>query len=88
MEAVETKVCTRCGKELPLSMFHIDSRMKGGLKNQCKECKAMEAKERIKEKKEAKEASPLSAFTPRELLSELSRRGYKGEVYYTYKVTL
>ena len=62
--------------------------MKGGLKNQCKECKAIETKERVKEKKEMRETSPLSTFTPRELIEELRKRGYRGKLQYVYEITL
>ena len=34
----ETKKCTRCGKELPLSAFVKNKSKKGGLGSWCKEC--------------------------------------------------
>ena len=42
---METKVCTKCGRELPLSDFWVDSRRYDGKTVQCKEC----CKERKKE---------------------------------------
>ena len=33
-----TKKCSKCGRELPLSEFHIDKTCVGGVKNQCKSC--------------------------------------------------
>lgn len=36
---MQTKICTKCKKELPLTEFHKDSRRKDGVYSQCKECK-------------------------------------------------
>ena len=38
MEEIKTKVCTKCGKELPLSEFSPSKRYSGGFACQCKEC--------------------------------------------------
>ena len=38
------KVCTKCGRELPLSEFHRMKNGKYGLQNYCKECKRLENK--------------------------------------------
>lgn len=42
---METKVCTKCGKELPIENFYINKSLKGGHDNCCKECKNAYAKE-------------------------------------------
>ena len=34
-----TKVCPKCGRELPLSEFNINKRNKDGLQTYCKECR-------------------------------------------------
>jgi len=34
------------------------------------------------------EGNPLSGFTPRELMQELHRRGYDGELSYTHRINL
>lgn len=34
----ETKVCSKCGRELPRDMFYSKSKSKDGLQNYCKEC--------------------------------------------------
>ena len=34
----KTKVCSKCGQELPLSEFHKDKSCVDGVKNQCKSC--------------------------------------------------
>jgi hypothetical protein len=43
---VETKVCTKCGRGLPLSSFDLMPKSKDGRKGQCKECRSTEAKAR------------------------------------------
>lgn len=45
MEEIKTKVCTKCGKELPIENFYINKSLKGGHDNCCKECKNAYAKE-------------------------------------------
>ena len=35
---METKICRKCGRELPLSEFHKDKQKKDGYRNVCKEC--------------------------------------------------
>lgn len=35
---METKVCSKCGRELPLNEFYKNKGMKDGHKNECKEC--------------------------------------------------
>lgn len=35
----ETRVCTKCGIEKPLSEFHRDAYKRGGRRSQCKECR-------------------------------------------------
>lgn len=35
---METKTCTKCGRELPLSEFHANSKTKDGKVSQCKDC--------------------------------------------------
>jgi len=49
---METKVCTKCGRELPLSMYTKDKKMKSGLKNVCKDCCYEAVKRYVLEHKE------------------------------------
>lgn len=82
----ETKICSCCGKELPLSMF---SRNAIGVFSVCNDCitkKKNETRKKNKEERnfeqeltEAKKMR-LSEFTPRELAEELYRRGYTGKL--------
>ena len=41
---METKVCSKCGRELPTSEFHSHSTTKDRLQSQCKECAREAAK--------------------------------------------
>ena len=68
-EAIETKVCKQCGRELPITRF---GKYASGTRSICKECvehnKAKGRSERFKD------------VTNRELIEELKLRGYKGEL--------
>lgn len=35
----QTKICSHCGRELPLTEFHKSAKAKDGLQPYCKECK-------------------------------------------------
>lgn len=63
-----TKVCTRCGRELPLESFGTHKRC--GVKHVCKECEH-EARSAAKRKN----ARPLEKFHKEELIKELKMRG-------------
>jgi Zn ribbon nucleic-acid-binding protein len=85
---VELRKCIKCGRELPLDQFYKDKRMISGLKSVCKECTNEYNRIRHVAKREEKESTPLSKFTPRELIEELRRRGYKGKLQYVYEVVI
>lgn len=38
-EAIKTKVCSRCGRELPLTEFPKNAQCRGGHSGVCKKCK-------------------------------------------------
>lgn len=87
-EMEEMQVCKCCGKELPLSMYR-SSRL-GRLKT-CKECTRKHQIETRLDKKIAKlkekdaidaRSLRLKDFTPRELMAELKRRGFKFTMEY------
>lgn len=49
---METKRCTKCGEEKPLSEFHKRSRSKDGLQGKCKSCAHVAKKTWYQENKE------------------------------------
>lgn len=76
-----TKVCTKCGKELPLEMFGVGNG-KDGKRSQCKSCLRNASREYYKRRMQSKNVlnPALAEFTPQELISELRARGYHGQV--------
>lgn len=78
---METKTCKECGRELELSNFK-KTRWGGvcSICNQCSVKKSNDTKRRILFKEREK---GLGQYTPRELMEELARRGYKGKLTYT-----
>lgn len=56
MEEIKTKVCSKCGREWPLSEFYKKSTSKDGLQSYCKACSkklAIEYAQKSREKKKA-----------------------------------
>lgn len=83
MEA-KTKVCPKCGRELPIENFGKGLN-KDGLRSYCKECCNLVSRQ-FRRKKLGENVSPnpaLENFTPRELIDELRARGYGGTLTYT-----
>lgn len=74
MEEIKTKVCTKCGKELPLSEFSSKKGTPDGLSYQCKECAREYSREYTKRKREerlaAKEKGRMSEIIPESTASE------------------
>lgn len=71
---MKTKVCSECGKELPISEFHTWTRKDGtiGVLHQCLHCQRKKANQRYSDKKKFGE---LSKFETALLVEELRRRG-------------
>jgi ribosome-binding protein aMBF1 (putative translation factor) len=96
---METKICKDCGRELPIKMFK--KTRYGDRVSVCTECATKKMREN-KEKKRIEEAikvreqaridaevkTTLSSFTPRQLMEELARRGYKGELTFVQKIDI
>lgn len=83
---ITTKVCPKCGRELPTSEFNRCSAAKDGLQHSCRECQHKAQKK--SSVREIQKDNPLSAYTPRQLMAELKRRGYDGELFYVQKIKL
>lgn len=49
---METKVCTKCGRELPLDMFNWRDKVKGTRRADCKECHSGYMKKKYQENKD------------------------------------
>lgn len=83
---METKVCTTCGKELPITEFYPKKGSSDGYQHHCKECHKESCRRSYANKKSTNclvanlsvgaKNNELSRFTPRELLAELKARGY------------
>ena len=96
---METKICKECGKELPIEMFKTTrSGTKAHVCTPCAIAKMRRTRKEIaKQKEEMKVAikdkicerqEALAAFTPRELMKELARRGYKGTLRYVQEINI
>ena len=78
----QTKVCTKCGRELPTTAFYKCSSTKDGLQYHCKECYNRYQNEHRKLKRGAHKLDKvytlpeLATFTPRQLMMELKARGF------------
>lgn len=96
---METKVCKECGRELPVESFKM-SRF-GSRVSVCTECANEKRRANAEEKKrkaveekkialqKAKDTErELEKFSPRQLMKELSRRGYKGVLTFTQKIDI
>ena len=96
---METKICKKCGRELPLEFFGNLSTSPDGKYDRCKECVNQQQKINRNQRK-AKEQGistetpmgggnkALKDFTPRELLKELKSRGYIWENMYVKRKVL
>lgn len=82
---METKKCYKCGRTLPVTEFYKNRSTKDGLQSMCKDCiKERDAARASKTEKKMKTLR-LFQFTPREIMEELSRRGYYGIISFDRK---
>lgn len=94
MEEPKTKVCSKCGRELPITEFALNKNCKDGHIGQCKDCVNAYLRERYA-RKTGKQVAPtttplnpkFAGKTPRELQqemrelkAELIARGFNVEV--------
>lgn len=81
---METKICKKCGKELPMTEFYANMAYKDGFFNICKKCHnaqviAMRKARRASgggNLKKVYSNPDLASFTPKQLMDELAARGY------------
>lgn len=97
---METKKCSKCGCTKSIDDFYKNASMRDGLQSCCKDCQSemRNGKSLVQVKPEAlagvnkrpfpDKDNPLSAYTPRELMVELHRRGYDGELTYTSRINI
>lgn len=90
-----TKVCSHCGRELPVSEFNKRNASSDGLQQWCRDCMRNAHVESNSRRRASLSSSshddasnPLASFKPRELIEELRRRGYKGKLMYTHEIML
>ena len=93
----ETKVCKCCGRELSISNFKATRW--GGRVSVCTECatnklrenkkkRLDEQKQKVEDIKAENRQLCLADFSPRELMTELKRRGYEGTLTYVETHTI
>lgn len=98
---IKTKVCTKCGRELPITEFHINRRTKDGLQHYCKACRCEYMRQYAQTHTLKTNIPPysqnpdLADKQPREiiaqvktLINELRARGYSYEGKLTYLQTI
>ena len=99
MENVFSKECTCCGERKTID--HFKKNRWGRYVSVCTECANKKRHDnRVKKQKEEKlekerlkstiesRIKSLEQFTPRELMKELARRGYKGNLSYTQTIDI
>lgn len=86
MSEIETKKCCKYGEVKPTTEFYKNIKAADGYDIYCKECKRSLSREfyakKISQKRIEETNNALSKYTPRDLLTELKRRGYKWEKMY------
>lgn len=92
----DTKVCPKCGKELPISEFYKKGSAKDGMQTYCKDCMKEKAYMQIDDQenisdlelRETRKQSSLAGVSDMALLRELKARGFKGTLFYQKSITL
>lgn len=94
---IATKVCKRCGQELPVSAFGRHSKTRDGYQPVCRLClsKQKKGKPRAAKMKKAEgddvtNVTPpsLDQFTDDQLIEEIRRRGWGGRLSITHNYML
>lgn len=87
-KSVQTKVCKKCGRELPVDQFGKHARTKDGLQPLCKDCRSAAVKGKTLHKHTPDDRPvlkpdnviTLAQATDAELCHELAQRGWTGEL--------
>lgn len=82
-EKLQTKQCCRCGRVLPAREFYKNQKSKDGLASWCKNCMKERDRERRVNARLYETRGGLESYTPRQLMAELAKRGYKGTLTFT-----
>ena len=73
----ETKVCRKCGRELPVTMFGYAPKNHNGLKSYCRDCENANCRAyraRRKQTRQRRRPNPERRRTPRSLITFLKNR--------------
>lgn len=86
------KECSKCHRQLPETEFYKNSTTKDGLQFWCKQC-INDYDNNVRPYKNGGQNrggghTDLAAFTPRQLIDELRKRGYTGELKYVQTIKL
>lgn len=87
-EKLQTKQCVHCGKVLPVSEFYGNKTARDGLASWCKDCMSERRRELARNARLYETRGGLESYTPRQLMEELARRGYRGTLTYTETRTM
>lgn len=98
---METKKCTCCGQEKPIDKFKKIGGRSGNIStltvcHECMQKKQVEGRAKAKAQREAEQTRKeqenrqlrLQDFSPRELMKELYRRGYIGNLQFTQTIDI
>lgn len=96
---IETKVCKECGRELPIAFFkksRYGVRVSVCTPCACTKAQATRASNKSKNDKVNELVQELARvktmrlqdYSPRDLMNELARRGYKGELTFVQKIDI
>lgn len=85
---IKTKKCTRCGRELPVTEFNKKNNALDGLQSWCKECQREALRQKNKRESGGACSEELKMYTARQLMEELAKRGYRGELEYVKKINI
>lgn len=72
--ALKTKICAKCGKELPVGSFYIDRRNRSGYASYCKACQVTAVYDCRKQQLENAKNLRIAEFTTEDIITELKSR--------------